>query len=115
MSVVWKITHGYDLEDLSDPLAQVVESVNAEFAYVSTPGNTFLVELFPTRKHAPSALLVCAKSSVSTPVQYLPDWMPGTRRWKSFARRARVNLLRSRDEPFDMVKEKVVRVEPDLA
>ncbi|EPS94370.1 hypothetical protein FOMPIDRAFT_1038865 [Fomitopsis schrenkii] len=88
MSVVWKITHGYDLEDLSDPLAQVVESVNAEFAYVSTPGNTFLVELFPT-------------------LQYLPDWMPGTRRWKSFARRARVNLLRSRDEPFDMVKEKV--------
>ncbi|KAH9934347.1 cytochrome P450 [Fomitopsis serialis] len=89
MSVVWKITHGYDMADLADPLAQVVEQVNAEFAEVTAPGSAFLVDLLPF-------------------LRYVPDWVPGTG-FKSLARRARANLLRSRDEPYDMVKDQVDR------
>ncbi|KZT66957.1 cytochrome P450 [Daedalea quercina L-15889] len=89
MSVVWKITHGYDLPNLSAPLAQVVETVNEEFSHVTAPGNAYLVDLLPFLRH-------------------VPDWVPGTG-FKALAKRARANLLRSRDEPYDMVKGQVAR------
>lgn len=47
MSVIWRITHGYDLVDLSDPLANVVESVNDEFSSLMAPGHLYLVEVLP--------------------------------------------------------------------
>ena len=106
MSVIWKITHGYDLIDIQDPLAQVVESVNEEFSNLASPGSLYLVELFPCRNYHPSMWghIICSDKMIS--VCRLPDWMPGTN-FKRTARRARENLMRSRDEPYEMVKEQM--------
>ncbi|KZT66837.1 cytochrome P450 [Daedalea quercina L-15889] len=87
-SIVLQITHGHEIRDSNDPLVQTAELVNRQFSETATPG-TFLVDIFPF-------------------LRYVPDWVPGAG-FKRIAQEARHSLDRMLDEPYQQVKEQVMR------
>ncbi|PCH38747.1 cytochrome P450 [Wolfiporia cocos MD-104 SS10] len=87
-SVVYQVTHGYRVESCEDPLVQSAERLNDLFGRLLEPG-AFLVDSFPFLRH-------------------IPDWFPGAG-FKAVAKREREALIKARDEPYDMVREQVIR------
>ncbi|KAK0452912.1 cytochrome P450 [Desarmillaria tabescens] len=84
-AIVFKITHGYDLQDGLDPLMELAERGDHDFSEAASAG-AFLVDSFP-------ALL------------YLPRWLGFS--WMKKAELFRKNMEELRDAPWEAVKEQV--------
>ncbi|KAK0440505.1 cytochrome P450 [Armillaria borealis] len=84
-AIVFKITHGYDLQDGLDPLMELAERGDHDFSEAASAG-AFLVDSFP-------ALL------------YLPRWLGFS--WMKKAKIFRKNMEELRDAPWEVVKEQV--------
>ncbi|KAK0187384.1 cytochrome P450 [Armillaria mellea] len=84
-AIVFKITHGYDLQDGLDPLMELAERGDHDFSEAASAG-AFLVDSFP-------ALL------------YLPRWLGFS--WMKKAKLFRKNMEELRDAPWEVVKEQV--------
>ncbi|GBE88750.1 Multifunctional cytochrome P450 monooxygenase af510 [Sparassis crispa] len=85
-AIVFQISHGYTVLDMNDPLVQLAEQANHEFALSTIPG-AYLVDVLPI-------------------LRYVPDWLPGVH-FKTQANQWRRTTERLRDEAYESVKAQV--------
>nr|BAK09388.1 cytochrome P450 [Postia placenta] len=87
-AVIFKISHGRDIQDPDDAFVKLVETTNEDFALSVRPF-VYLVDSLPFLK-------------------YVPEWVPGTG-WKSVIRERRRMLHKLRDYPYEVVKQQLAQ------
>lgn len=104
-AVILRITYGYTPESHGrDPLVDMARDTMIDFADAAVPGK-YLVDVlsfckcsFKERKRRGKCLTMTVK--------YLPDWCPGAD-FKAKARRMRVQLKKTFDQPFEFTKQQM--------
>ena len=92
-AIILKITHGYTVQEGSDPYVEIADRVLDEFAKATTPG-AFLVDAVPI-------------------LRYVPSWFPGAD-FQKLAVKWRASLTHMVEAPFALVKKHIVRFPPML-
>ncbi len=98
-------TYGHQATSAKDRFIEVAEIVREHAE--SRPGFA-LVDLFPARTSEVESSMIFTCMLTCSPVKYLPAWFPGA----SFHRQAAVERalsVRMRSEPYQDVKERMVR------
>lgn len=85
-AIVLRISHGYEIQEESDPFIQLADEATEQFSACSTAG-AFLVDVLPALK-------------------YVPDWMPGAG-FKTTAKKWGHTLSQMVDQPFEFVKQQM--------
>jgi len=86
VSVVFQLSHGYNVQSLDDPLVLIADEATSDFAKAVSPG-AFLVDMLPILK-------------------YVPEWFPAAG-FKTKAREWRVRNERITNGPFEHVRRQV--------
>ncbi|KAH9942706.1 cytochrome P450 [Amylocystis lapponica] len=87
-AIVFRLSHGYEVTDINDPLVQLADQCNRDFCVGTAPG-AFLVDLSPV-------------------LQHVPTWFPGAG-FKRKAQEFRKTFERVRDEPYEHVRNQVIQ------
>ncbi|EGO01759.1 hypothetical protein SERLA73DRAFT_103748 [Serpula lacrymans var. lacrymans S7.3] len=85
-SIILRISHGYEAQNINDPYLKVADIAIHYFSITTTAG-AFLVDIVPL-------------------LRYLPNWFPGTG-FKAIARAGYESLKEMTDQPHEDVKEKM--------
>lgn len=87
-AIILKLAYGYEVQEGTDSLVDLVEIATEQLAHSCTPG-AFLVDVFPA-------------------MRYIPKWFPGAG-WKRVASSWKQTLRDMTDLPFLEVKKRMVR------
>lgn len=86
-TIILKIAYGYDAKPEHDPFIEKVDFAMSQFADILNPGK-YLVDFLPW-------------------LRYIPEWLPGGG-WKKTMRYYRETLDAMSEEPFQLVKDRLV-------
>jgi cytochrome P450 len=84
-AIILRISHGYEVNEGTDPFVTLADKATEQFALSTTPG--FLVNLVPSLRH-------------------IPDWFPGAS-FKKTAKEWSATLNQMVDQPYNFVKKQI--------
>lgn len=90
-SIMLKLSHGYDVQEGSDPIVDLVGNAIEQFTLSTAPG-AWLVDVFPA-------------------LRYVPKWVPGAG-FQKIAASWKKTLMDMADIPHEFVKKRMVCFSP---